>query len=61
LHERVSVRTGDLELAHVGHVEHAHPFAHRAVLGGDPRGIAHRHLVAPERHQLGAEAGVDVV
>ena len=61
LHEGVAVGAGDLELTHVRDVEHAHALAHRPVLGRDPRGVAHGHLVAAERHHLGAQAHVNVV
>src|SRR2546426_1355787 len=36
-------------------------FRSRPVLGRDPRGVAHGHLVAAERHHLGAQAHVNVV
>src|SRR5204862_7276998 len=61
LHERVPVRAGDLELTHVGYIEHPHALAHGAVLGRDPPWVADRHLVAAERHQLGAARDVDLV
>src|SRR3989449_5335899 len=61
LHKSVPVRAGDLELTHVGYIEHPHALAHGAVLGRDPPRIADRHLVAAERHQLGAEREVDLV
>ena len=61
LHERVAVGPGDLELSHVGHVEHAHSFAHRLVLGADARGVGHRHLEAGEGHDFRPQGHVDVV
>src|SRR2546422_11398137 len=61
LHEGVAVRPRDLELAHVRDIEQAHRLAHRLVLGGNPRRVRHGHLIAAERHHLGADAHVDVV
>ena len=50
----------DLDLAHVGDVEHPGVRAHRRVLLADPL-VRDRHLPAGERHQLRAELDVLLV
>ena len=60
VHEGVPVGPGDLELAHVGDVEHPGAGAHRVVLGQDAGGILHRHLPAGEGDHLGAQASVRI-
>ena len=59
--ERIAVGAGDFELAHVRHIEHAHALPHRIVLGGDPGGVLHRHLVAGEGNHLRPEGDVRVM
>jgi hypothetical protein len=49
------------ELAHVGDVEQPGSLTDGPVLGGDPRGILHRHLEAGERDELGVQTHVLVV
>ena len=50
--EGVPVHTGDLELAHVRHVEDPDVGAHRLVLGENAGWVLHRHFVAGEGNHL---------
>ena len=61
VHEADGVGPLHEHLAHVRHVEHAAGFAHGLVFHGDAGGVLHRHFVAGEGHDLGAEGNVDIV
>ena len=52
--DRFPVRSCERRLAHVRYVEEAGVFARPEVLAQDALRILHRHLVARERHKLGA-------
>jgi hypothetical protein len=61
IHQGVPVGAGDLELAHMVDVEDANGGPDRGVLGENAGRVLDRHLVAGERHHLGAEGHVGVV
>ena len=60
LGQRVPVGAADLELSHMGTVEHPPILAHRLVLGQDPGRVLHRHLPPAEGDHLAARLHVVV-
>ena len=60
-HEVEGTLAPDAEFAHVADVEDAAGFTNRLVFGGNSGRVLHRHFVAGEGYELGAECGVNGV
>ena len=59
--EGIPVRAGDLELAHMRHIEDAGGGADGVMLGQDSAGVLHRHLPAGKGNHLPAQCFVGIV
>ena len=61
LQKRLAFRPGDLQPAHVGHVEQAAHLTGVQMLGNDAAGVLDGHLPSAEVHQLRAGGHMDVI